>query len=329
MDASEKSVELLVLTGASRDARVVPGITTNLLEELRHLTGLVEAVVRDVALEQAVHVTCDDAGGGVDDRKPVAQELVEDLVIAVRAERLLDLAPVVGVEVLLLVHGKTHEHEVAHEVRRGEVLTRRVHRLEDELRVVLALRERDSNDLKALNAVPDHVGIVNVAQPRPEEGEVVDDSVGPTHNLDVRILQVVDNGAERLLVPLREGKTIVVLPLLVLEDKVAAVDDLLVGDVRQFVRMLSGKLRHRSDKKAERGDALLAIDDEELVHTRGAELPAQHHDHGAREVSSRASPPNGDNVIPELPALFLVPRVGTLVDGNDHPLVCEGKQADN
>ena len=77
-----------------------------------------------------------------------AQELVEDLVIAVRAERLLDLAPIVGVEILLLVHGKTHEHEVAHEVRRGEVLSRGVHRLKDELRVVLALRKRNDHDLK-------------------------------------------------------------------------------------------------------------------------------------------------------------------------------------
>lgn len=52
------------------------------------------------------------------------------------------------------------------------------------------------------------------------------------HDLDIWILQVVDNGAERLLVSLREGETVVVLPLLVLEDKVAAVDDLLVGDMR-------------------------------------------------------------------------------------------------
>lgn len=61
--------------------------------------------------------------------------------------------------------------------------------------------------------------------------------------------------------------------------------------MRQLVRMLSGKLRHRSDEKSERGDTLLAIDDQELVHARGTELPSQDHDHRAREVRARASPP--------------------------------------
>ena len=152
LNASEKNAELLILTGTSRDTRVVPCVATNLLEEVHHLTRLVVAIVHDVPLEQSVHVTRDDAGRRVDDRQPVAQELIEDLVIAVRAERLLDLAPVVSVEILLFVHGKAHEHEVTHEIGRGEVLARRVHRLEDELRIVLALRERDSDDLKALDA---------------------------------------------------------------------------------------------------------------------------------------------------------------------------------
>lgn len=89
--------------------------------------------------------------------------------------------------------------------------------------------------------------------------------------------------------------------------------------------MLARKLRHRGNEQAERGDALLAINDKELVHARGAELPAQHHDHGAREVCARASSPNVDNVIPKLSALLLVPRVGALIDGNDHPLVGGGK----
>ena len=56
-----------------------------------HCSGLVVAVIRDVTLEETVHVTSGDAGGSVDDREPVAQELVEDLVVAVRPERLLDL----------------------------------------------------------------------------------------------------------------------------------------------------------------------------------------------------------------------------------------------
>lgn len=84
---------------------------------------------------------------------------------------------------------------------------------------------------------------------------------------------MADDGAERILVALREGETVVVLPLLVLENKIAAVGDLLVGDVRQLVRVLSGILRHRSDKKAERGNALLTVNDKELVHTGGANPP--------------------------------------------------------
>lgn len=42
-----------------------------------------------------------------------------------------------------------------------------------------------------------------------------------------------------------------------------------------------------------------------------------------------ASSPNVNNVIPELPALLLVSRVGSLIDGDDHPLVGGGEQADN
>lgn len=162
-DAGEKNVELLVLAGAGGDAGIVLRIAANLLEEVCHLSGLVVPVVGHMSLEQAVHVTSDDAGRSVDDREPVAEELVEDLVMAVGTERLLNLAPVVGVEVLLLVHGKSHEHEVAHKVRCGEVLSRRVHRLKDELRVVLPLRESDCHDLKALDTVPYHVRVINVA----------------------------------------------------------------------------------------------------------------------------------------------------------------------
>lgn len=138
-DASEKSAEFLVLAGTGGNAGIVLRIAANLLEKVCHLPGLVVAIVGHVTLEQAVHIANGDAGWGVDDREPVAEELVEDLVIAIGTERLLNCAPVVGVEVLLLVHGKTHEDEVAHEVRRGKVLARGVHRLKNELRVVLTL----------------------------------------------------------------------------------------------------------------------------------------------------------------------------------------------
>ena len=124
---------------------------------------------------------------------------------------------------------------------------------------------------------------------------------------------MVNDESGRLLVVLGEGET-VVAPLLVLEDKAAAVDDLLIGDECQFLRIISGKLRHRSDKKAEHGNALLAIDGKKLIHARGAKFPAQYHDHGARKVRTGASSPNVHNVIPG-PSLLLVSRVGSLTGG--------------
>lgn len=63
---------------------------------------------------------------GADNRQPVAEEVVEDLVVAVRPEGLLDLAPVIRVEVLLLGHRKAHERVVADEFGRREVLARGV-----------------------------------------------------------------------------------------------------------------------------------------------------------------------------------------------------------
>ena len=77
---------------------------------------------------------------------------------------------------------------------------------------------------------------------------------------------MVDDGAERPLVSLREREAIVVLSLLILEDKVTTVDDLLIGNVSQLLGLLTRKLRHCRNKEAERGDALLAVNDEELVH---------------------------------------------------------------
>lgn len=108
-DTGEKNTELLVLAGASGDAGIVLRIAANLLEEVCHLPGLVVAIVGHVTRKQAVHVARGNAGRGVDYRKPVAEEFVEDLVIAVGTKRLFNCAPVVGVEVLLLVHGKSHE----------------------------------------------------------------------------------------------------------------------------------------------------------------------------------------------------------------------------
>lgn len=120
-----------------------------------------------------------------------------------------------------------------------------------------------------------------------------------------------------------------VLPFLVLENEVSAVDDLIIGDMGKLVGMFARKLGNRSDEQTERGNALLAVDDEEFVHPTGTELPTQNHDHGTGEVIPGAPATGGHDVIPELPALLLVPRVRALVDGDDHPLVGGGEQADD
>ena len=75
-----------------------------LLGEVYHPLKLFAAVAHDVTLDQSVHVTRDDACKNVDDRQPVAQELIEDLIVVIRAERLLVFASVVGVEVLPLAN---------------------------------------------------------------------------------------------------------------------------------------------------------------------------------------------------------------------------------
>lgn len=64
-----------------------------------------------------------------------------------------------------------------------------------------------------------------------------------------------------------------VLPFLVLENEISAVDDLLIGDMSKLVGMLARELGNRSDEQAERGNTLLTVDYQELVHSTGAELP--------------------------------------------------------
>ena len=64
-----------------------------------------------------------------------------------------------------------------------------------------------------------------------------------------------------------------VLPFLALENGAAAVDDLVVRDMRELLDMLAREFRHGSDGKAERGDTLPTVDDKKLARSRIAELP--------------------------------------------------------
>ena len=99
--------------------------------------------------------------------------------------------------------------------------------------------------------------------------------------------------------------------------------------MRELLGVRFGKFRQSNDEQAERGDALLTINDEELVYPGYAELVTQHHDHGPGEMRTGLTTADGDDVIPKLPALFLVPGVGTLVDRYDHSLIGRGKQTDD
>lgn len=47
----------------------------------------------------------------------------------------LDDVPTINVKIITLIAQKPHEHEVANKVRRGEILSYGVHRLEDKLRI--------------------------------------------------------------------------------------------------------------------------------------------------------------------------------------------------
>ena len=113
-------------------------------------------------------------------------------------------AAAVNIQILLLAHGKTREHVVADEIRRREVLARGVHRLKDELRVVLPLGKRDGDDLKAANTVPNHVGVIDLLETGAEEVQVLNDAMRLGDYVNVRVLQMINNGAQRSLIALRE-----------------------------------------------------------------------------------------------------------------------------
>lgn len=84
--------QALDLTVASGDTRAVARVAADLFKEICHLPGFV--VVGDVAIEESIHITRNNALRGLDYRQSVTQELVKGLVIAVRVKSPLNLAPV-------------------------------------------------------------------------------------------------------------------------------------------------------------------------------------------------------------------------------------------
>ncbi len=171
-DHPEQARDVGVGGPAARDVSVVAREAAQVLEEVLDRDGAPVVLKLEVALERLVDVAARERLWGVKHCQPVAHELVEDRVIGGRAERELDGTPVGLVELVLL--RVAHQNEVADEVGRGEVLASGVHRLEDELGIVLPLRQRDRYHLEALDASPHDVGVVDTPYEPLEEGEVVE-----------------------------------------------------------------------------------------------------------------------------------------------------------
>ena len=243
-------------------------------------------------------------------REVAAQEVVERGVKVLGAEKLLDGLPVRAVEVALLGHGIAHEHEVAHEVGYREVLARGVHGLEDHLRVVLSLRERDRDDLQPLQAMPYEVDVVERGDASLEEREVVQK---PPALVLRRLVIMFDCIYERLVtwqVVLGERELVVVVARAEPVGEVAAFDDLVAAE-GVCPRSLSGQ---RHEQQGYGRDALLPVDEQQGSDPLFGDRAVLNGDDGAREVRGMPLASRGEDVVPELGALRLVPRIRALVD---------------
>ena len=314
-DTLEEPRDIEVVGPAARDVGVVAGEAPELLEEVLDGNGSPVALGFEVALECLVDVAPRERLRSVEHGEPVSHELVEDRVVGGRAECHLDGAPVRLVE--LVLPGVAHEHEVANEVGRGEVLSRGVHGLEDELRVVLALGERDRDHLEPLDACPDHVRVVDAGDEPLEEPQVVQQALGSLVDLDVGVLEVVLERTQGGPVALRERELVVVVARLVLVDEVAAPHDLLEGERERALRVRLRVPRERDDEQCDGGDALLAVDEHERGDTARRHRAMLDPHNRASEVRCPCASANSEDVLPELVAVVLVPGVRPLEHRDD------------
>ena len=84
--------------------------------------------------------------------------------------------------------------------------------------------------------------------------------------------------------------------------------------------------RQRDDDECDRGDALLAVDEHERRDAARRHRTVLDPDHRACEVRGASSAADSKDVLPELPAILLVPRVGTLEDRHDEACASPGHE---
>ena len=304
---------------AAHRVHVVAGEVLQPKAEEAHAIVRVVRVRADVALEHLVQVCVAQALRRVGHLEEAADEVVERTLVAQRRQHVLERPPVRLVRLGLAVQRVLHEHEVADEVRGAEVLAGRVHGLEDELRVVAPLRHGHGHDLQAAQPLPHERDVRERVQPPLEEREVVQDPGRPLRSGSRRMLQVVDHGAERRAVALGKRELVVVVARAERVREVAAHQDLLARE-RQALSLVRVRVaRERHQQQRDGGDALLAVDHGErrdALRRGGAVL---HGDDGAREVRLLARAPARQDVVPQLEALLLSPRVRPLVDRHHVP----------
>ena len=271
------------------------------------------AVEQHVALEGLVHVGLGHGLRRIGHREVAADKVVEGLAVGVGAQDLLDGPPEGLVHVVLLLDRVGHQHEVADEVGRREVLACGVHRLEDSLRLVLPLRERDGDYLKPAQTLPDRGHIVEGAHAPLEEGQVLEQAFGAGDHRMRRVLEVVDERAAGGMIVFGERQLIVVIARAEVVGEVPAVHDLLACEGQVVPTVLTRETSEGNEQQRDGGDTLLAVNEQQRRDALGRHGTVLDGDDRPREVERRALAPTGKDVVPQLQALLLAPRVGPLV----------------
>ena len=132
----------------------------------------------------------------------------------------------------------------------------------------------------------------------------------------LRLFGAADDGGERGLVGLREKQLVVPLARLLRVEQVVVAQLARRESIHRLG--LAQRLGQCGDQQRHRGQALLAVDHEQRRLVRHLGQPLFDVDDGADEVHGDGVVAAGAyDVVPQLPAFLLGPRVGALVDGDD------------
>ena len=127
---------------------------TQIPEQLAHLTRAIPSAFDGVALKHLVDITTRRRLRRFGYSEPATDKAIEHPVVGLGTQGAFNGTPVILIERNLLINGLPHENKVAHEVGTGKIFARRVHRLENELRIILALSERYRHNLQAAKTTP-------------------------------------------------------------------------------------------------------------------------------------------------------------------------------